>query len=106
MTTDIFLSIFVGIQLVMGVGIISLLIYNSAGNQTVLSKVGLLLMAVGLIGRAAVSISEVIYNVQILPYIWALKDIGISIFAASLIIKWIDDSGFNKFGKDRRRNKE
>ena len=106
MTTDIFLSIFIGIEVVVGIGIIAVLMFDSASHHTVLGKLGLLFMALGLIGRAIVSVSDVLYDIQILPYVWALKDIGISIFAASLIIKWIDDTGFNKFGRDRRRNKE
>jgi hypothetical protein len=102
MTMDLFLSIFAGIQVVIGLGILCLLVFEPTDQYGVLGKLGLFFIAAGLIGRAIVSVSEVVYDIPILPYIWALKDLGIVMFVVSLIFRWIDNT---RFGRDRRNYK-
>lgn len=87
---EIFFSYLSGLNIVVGCAIIAMLFCGLLSKWQFLSKLGLFIIAAGLLGQAAFVINGTSLTAPFWEQFWALKDIGMAVFAASLIKNVID----------------
>lgn len=87
---DIFYGVISGFNIVVGVLMLSALIFGPFKHWTFFEKFGIMLMALGLLGQAAYVLSGAQLSDPIWDQLWSLKDIGMWFFTIPIISKWID----------------
>jgi hypothetical protein len=87
---DIFFSYLSGMNIVVGCAIIAMLFCGFLSTWKFLSKLGLFIMATGLLGQAAFVITGTSLSAPFWEQFWALKDIGLAVFTMSLVKQFID----------------
>ena len=87
---DVFYGFISGFNIVVGVLMLAALLFGPFKDWTFFEKLGLLFMALGLLGQASYVLSGLTLSDPIWDQLWSFKDIGMWFFTIPLIGKWID----------------
>jgi hypothetical protein len=87
---EVIFSVISGINIVIGIAMLIILSSSITKNWSSVSKIGFLVMALGLVGQAIYVIGGFNLYDPILDQLWMLKDIGIAIFVLPLAGKCIE----------------
>lgn len=87
---DVFYGFISGFNIVVGILMISAILFGPTKTWTRFEKTGFLLMALGLLGQATYVLAGLTLSDPVWDQLWSLKDIGMWLFTAALVEKWID----------------
>lgn len=93
---EIFYGFISGFNIVVGVLMLAALIFGPFKEWSLFERLGILLMALGLLGQASYVLSGLTLSDPIWDQLWSLKDIGMWFFTIPLISRWIDRKHLGK----------
>ena len=83
----------VGMDIVVGVSLIAIIVFSSVAKPwNWLSKLGMLTVAVGVLGQAYYLLAGYHLSNPAHDQLWILKDVGIALWTLSQVFAWVDST--------------